>query len=166
MRRRDLSTEVVVQALEQTLSQVHVADGVDGLGNGDRPGVLAEVVAPMMLDALEMPLVDQHHYLLALGLIDLLEEILVSLVHKDLLQLREEDVGALNVPVNEVLIQALLGEALDSGLRNLLSVAHSLLNPRGHVVLEAAPDIVPHVNAGLMVQSLLSDHVHLLTEEL
>ena len=69
-----------------------------------------------------MPLVDEDNNLLTLGLVNLLEEVLVSLVNEDLLQLREENFSAGDVPVNEVLVEALLGESLGSGLSDLLSV--------------------------------------------
>jgi hypothetical protein len=55
-----------------------------------------------MLKSLHMPLVNNNHDLLVLRLIDDLEDVLISPINEDSLQLREEDVCALNVPVDEV----------------------------------------------------------------
>ena len=79
-------------------------------------------VAPVVLDAFEMPLVDENDDLLALALINLLEEVLISLVDEDLLDLGEEDLRRGNVPVDKVLIKALLSECLGANLSNLLLV--------------------------------------------
>lgn len=60
-----------------------------------------------MLDAFHVPLVYEYNYLLALGSIYLCKEILVSLVNKDLLELGEENVSALDEPVDGVHVEAL-----------------------------------------------------------
>ena len=75
-----------------------------------------------MLDALQMPLIHKHHNAIALTLIDLLEKVLITFVYKDLLQPREEYISALNVPVDKVLINALLCESSWTSLCNLLPV--------------------------------------------
>lgn len=89
----DFSADVVVQTLEETLSQVHVTDGIDAVRELHRAGKLSVAVAPVVLDALQMPLIDKHDDLLAFTLVDLLEEVLVSLVNEDLLDLGEEDLS-------------------------------------------------------------------------
>lgn len=76
----------------------------------------------MVLDALQVPLVNEDDDLLALRLVDLLKDVFVSPVNEDLLDLREENLSASDVPVNEVLIKALLCECLGSSLSDLLSI--------------------------------------------
>ena len=141
----------IVQALEETFPQVHIADGVNGLGKGNTTRKLAVAVAPVMLNTLEMPLVNQDDDLLSLALINLLEEILITLIDKDLFQSGEEDVSALCVPVDKVLVKALLGEGLRVGLRNLLAVGSQFLSVEALGVLDALEDVVRNVHAGLVV---------------
>ncbi len=112
VRRSDLSVKRIVKTLEETLSQVHVSDGIDGLCENHTSGKLAVAVAPVVLNTLDMPLVHKDNDLLCLALIDLLEKILIALVNENLLQSGEEDGRALNIPVDEVLIEALLGKCL------------------------------------------------------
>lgn len=164
--RGELSVEVVVEALEETLAQVQVADGVDGVGEVHRARQLPVVVAPMVLDALQVPLVDKDHNLVALSTVDLLVQILIALVHEDLLQSREEDLGALDVPVDEVLVEALLGESAGAGAGDLLAVGHELLDPEGLVVLQALEHVEGHLHAGLVVETFSRQLVHLGAEEL
>lgn len=76
----------------------------------------------MVLNTFEMPLVNKHNNFLCRVLINLSEKIFITLVHKDLLKSREEDLSGLSVPVDQVLIKALLCEGLRSGLSDLLAV--------------------------------------------
>ena len=96
--------ERVVKSLEQTLAQVHITDGVDGLCEDHRAGNLTIAVAPVMLDTLKMPLVYKHHNFLCRALINLSEEILITLVHEDFLESGKEDLSGLGVPVDQMLI--------------------------------------------------------------
>ena len=120
--------ERVVESLEQTLAQVHISDWVDGLGEDYRAGELTVAVAPVVLDTLEMPLVHEDDNLLTGALINLSEEILIALVNKNFLQSGEEDLSALDVPVDQVLIKALLCEGLWVSLSNLLAGGSELLS--------------------------------------
>ena len=122
VRGSDLSVERVVESLEETLAQVHITDGVDGVTEDNGAGDLAIAAAPVVLNTLEMPLVNKHNYFLCRVLINLSEKILITLVHKDLLKSGEEDLSGLSVPVDQVLIKALLCEGLRSGLSYLLAV--------------------------------------------
>ena len=97
--RGHLASQVVVETLEETLAQVHVSNGVDAFWELNRAGQLSISVAPVVLNAFQVPLVDQDHNLLALCLVYLLEQILVLFVHEDLLELGEEDRRVLGVPV-------------------------------------------------------------------
>ena len=54
---RYMATQVVVQALEETFAQVHVADGVNAFWELNRTWQLTISVAPVMLNALQVPLV-------------------------------------------------------------------------------------------------------------
>jgi hypothetical protein len=114
--------KVIVEALEETLAEVHVSDGIDRLGEVDRTRQLSVVMAPVVLDTFKMPLINQDNDLVALSTVYLLVEILIPLVNKDLLQSREEDLRALNVPVDEVLVEALFGEGLGACVGDLLAV--------------------------------------------
>lgn len=89
-----------------------------------------------MLNAFEMPLVNKHNNFLCRTLINLSEKILITFVHEDLLKSREEDLGSLSVPVDQVLIKALLCEGLRSGLSNLLAVGSEFLSVERLCILE------------------------------
>ena len=81
--------QVVVQSLEQTVTEVHVTDGVDVL-EVNTSGQLAVVMSPVVLDALHVPLVDDHNDFLGWVSIDGSEQVIVSLVNDDTLLVREE----------------------------------------------------------------------------
>jgi hypothetical protein len=166
VRWADLSANVVKEALEETLSQVHITDGVNGLSKSDWARKLTIAVAPVMLDALKMPLVHKDNDLLALALINLLEEVLVSLVDEDLLDLGEEDLRRGNVPVDKVLIKALLSECLGANLSDLLLVWVVLVSVEGLSVLNASPEVLRHVHASLVVEALGGHTVQFSAEEL
>lgn len=80
------------------------------------------MAAPVVLDALKMPLVHKNDDLLALSGVDLLVKIKVTLINEDLLQSGEENVCTLDVPVDQVLVKALLCECLGSDMSDLLAV--------------------------------------------
>jgi hypothetical protein len=69
-----------------------------------------------------MPLVHKNDDLLALSSVDLLVKIKVTLINEDLLQSGEENVCTLDVPVDQVLVKALLCECLGSDMSDLLAV--------------------------------------------
>ncbi len=166
MSRSELSVKVIVEALEETLAEVHVSDGVDRLGEADGTRQLSVVMAPVMLDTFKMPLINQDNDLVALSTVYLLVEILIPLVNKDLLQSREEDLRALDVPVDEVLVEALFGEGLGACVSDLLAVGKELLNPGRLLILETVPEVEGHLHAGLVIETLSRDLVHLCAEEL
>jgi hypothetical protein len=80
------------------------------------------MVAPVVLNTFQMPLVHNSYNLLAFTVIDMSEEILITLINKDLLSSWEEDVSRLNVPVDHVLIKAFFREGFGTYHSNLLSV--------------------------------------------
>ena len=79
-----------------------------------------------MFNTFKMPLIDYNNDSLGFRLINLFEEIFISLINKDLLESWEEDGGALNIPVDQMLIKALLSEGSGTCLSNLLSVTSEL----------------------------------------
>lgn len=107
---RDLSVQGVVQPLEQTVSEVEVADWVDAFWEVHAPGVLAVSVGPVVLDALHVELVDDYHDSLLWAAVDGLKEVIVPLVDEYALELGEVDVQVLDEPVDHVRVQALLSE--------------------------------------------------------
>ena len=97
----------VVQSLEQTVSQVHVSDWVDSLCEVHASWELSVSMSPVVLDTFHVPLVDHHHNLLFLGLVDLSEQFSVFIVDEDALEPWEENSSVLNIPVDQVLVKAL-----------------------------------------------------------
>jgi len=64
----------------------------------------------MMLNSFHVPLIDYNDYSLSLCLINLFEEILISLINEYSLELREEYISGLNIPIHCFGIQAFLSE--------------------------------------------------------
>ena len=92
--RGNLSVQVVVKSLEQTLTQVHIANRVDALGELNRARDLTISVAPVMLNTFQVPLVnkdDNFFAWLALG-VYFLEQLLVAFINNNLLEFGEENV--------------------------------------------------------------------------
>jgi len=110
VRRMDLSPFRIPQTLVQTLAQVHVANRVNAFWELDGTRQLAVPVAPVVLDAFHVPLVDDHDNFVALGVVDLFEKLGVALVHANSLPLGEEGGHRSDIPVHEVLVHALFGE--------------------------------------------------------
>jgi len=161
----NFSVQVVVQSLEQTFSQVHVANRVDAFGELNGAGNLSVPVAPVMLNAFQMPLVDENDNLLALRLIDDAEKFIVFLVNEDLLVLGEEDGQGLDKPVHLVLVQTLFSVRRSAHLSNLCSFGIELITPSTGVVLESPNSVLGQVEASLVVKSLPSVLVELTPEE-
>jgi len=161
VRTGNLSVDVVEQTLEKTFTQVHVTDGVNWLSEVYTAGQLAVTVAPMVLDALQMPLVYDDNDTSAFALVDLLEQVFIAFVNENLLQPWEEYIRALNVPVDQMLIETLLRECLRASLCNLMSVRYHLIRPLRHVVHVPSPQVVRHKHACLVHQSLVSYSIHL-----
>ncbi len=158
--------ERVVKSLEETLAQVHITNGVDGICEHYRAGHLTIAIAPVMLDSLKMPLINKNDNFLCRALINLCEEILITLVHKDFLKSGEEDLSRLGVPVDQMLIETLLGEDLRIGLGNLLTVGCELLTVERLSILRALEEVVGNVHTGLVVETIGGLRIQLCTEEL
>lgn len=112
-----------------------------------------------------MPLVDYNHDLAVVGLVYCPEYVFVSLVHEYLLYLREEDSCILDVPVYQMLIQALLSKGLWSSLMNLLSVAEQFVSPWSQHVLVPLHQVMRQVKPGFMVKPLPSSGIKFRAQE-
>ena len=66
VRASNLSVKIIVHTLEETLSQIHIANWVDGLLEYDTARELTISVAPVVLDTLKMPLVNNNNNSLSL----------------------------------------------------------------------------------------------------
>ena len=67
-----MAVQVVVQPLEETFSQVHVANGVN-IFELNGAGDLSVPVGPVVFNALHVPLVDQDYNFVSFSLLNLLE---------------------------------------------------------------------------------------------
>lgn len=105
----DVSVEIVVEAVEETLFEVHVADGVD-VHEFDGARHLSVASSPVVFDSFHVHLVDHNHNLVALSVLNLGEEVFVTLVNEDLFEFREENIAALDEPVHVVSIHTFLRE--------------------------------------------------------
>ena len=105
----DVSVEIVVKAVEETLFEVHVADGVD-VHEFDRARHLSIASSPVVFNSFHVHLVDYNHNLVALSVLNLREQVFVTLVNEDLFEFREEYITALDEPVHAVSIHTLLRE--------------------------------------------------------
>ena len=98
----------VPQTLVKTFAQVHVTDRVNAFNEFNGSGQLAVPVAPVVLDALQMPLVDNNDNFLALCAVNFVEKLFITLIDANSLPLGEEIGHGCNIPVHEVLIHTLL----------------------------------------------------------
>lgn len=133
--RGNFSVKRIVEALEETVTEVHVANRINTLRELYTAWELAVQVSPLVLNALHMPLVDHNNNSLLRTLINGLKEVLVTLIHKDLLQAREVNINVLDIPVDKVRIYALLRELV--GLTVLLPVDQVLF--LGLIAIVAIP---------------------------
>ena len=154
--RCDLSLQVVVQSVEETFAQVHVADWVDTLGEVDRAGDLAIAMGPVVLNALHVPLVDDNDNFVTLGVINLPKQLLILLIDHDLLELGEVQIGRLNKPVHLGGVQAFFCEGRRAHLCQLVVVRVGLILPAGDTHLPLFEDVFWHVETRLVCESLPS----------
>jgi hypothetical protein len=95
----DLSLERVVHHVEQTFSQVHVADRVDFFSDELASRQLAELVSPQVLDAFHVPLVDDGDDFSAFVVLDdFLVKSDVSFVDEKSFEAWDEDLESFYVP--------------------------------------------------------------------
>ena len=164
MSTSKLSMQVVVHPLEETLSQIHVSNRVNGLLEIDASWHLAISLAPEMLDSLQVPLVYYCNNCLTLTFINCSEEVLVSLVDKYFFNSWEEHLERLNVPVYEILIQTFLRENSWASLSQLLSVALKFKTPVGTTtVLDSSEYILREVHSRFMIESFVGNWIYLCT---
>ena len=120
----------------------------------DTAGNLSIAMAPVMLDAFHVPLVNEYDYLLSLGSVYLRKEILVSLVNEDLLELGEENVSTLDEPVHRVHIEALFRESLWANKSKLRAHFLVLVRIEGASILESLECVLRQVHPCLMQKPL------------
>ena len=89
----NFSLQVVEESLEQSISEVHIANWIDFSINENRSRGLTVVGAPMMLDYFHVPLVCDNNNLFGFCFVNELKELSVSLVNKDFFHLWEEDIS-------------------------------------------------------------------------
>ena len=164
--RCNLSVYVVVIAFEQTRLQVQISNRVDSFGELHASGQLAIASAPLMFNSFHVPLVDKDNNAIAFSLVNRLEQVQVTLVNKYALDLWEVNVRSLDVPVNLVGVQALLGKCLRAYVLQLRNVRNPLLHVLSVAVLKALGDVIKDVhNTGLVMNSCPCLLVQLGTKE-
>jgi len=82
--------QVIVQALEQALAEIHIANWIDSLREINAARHLSVPVSPVMLDSFHVPLIHNDNNLFTLSIVNLSEQVLVSLINNDLFHLGEE----------------------------------------------------------------------------
>jgi len=107
--------KIVVHTLPETSTQVHITNRVNSVLELNASGKLTISVAPVVLNTFQMPLVNENDNLLTGGFVNLFEEVLIFHINKNSLQLREEHISALSIPVDKMLITALFTECGGTG---------------------------------------------------
>ena len=145
----------VVESLEKTVSKIHVSDNIDAIWEGDRSWELSVSVSPVVLDTLHVPLVDQDNNFLLRALINLSEKVIVSLINENILEFWEENCEGLNVPVDEIWVQALFTELRWLRVVQSSGGLRSLTTPElisGHA--QSSPEVTCEVHPLLMIKSI------------
>jgi len=142
MSSSDVSMEVVVEAIEETFSKVHISDGVNAFGEFYRARNLAEAGSPVVFDSFHVHLVDDNNDFVTFGLLNLGEEVFVTLINENFFELREENIGGLDVPVHHVGVNAFLREGRRSNKSKLVSVVKHLISVTRVLVSVALHKIV------------------------
>jgi len=75
--------EIVVQYLEQTISEIHIADWVDSFLEIYTSWQLSVSVGPLVFDTFHVPLIYYYDNFLMRAFIDFLEQIFVFLIYKN-----------------------------------------------------------------------------------
>ena len=119
----NVSVEIIVEAVEETLFEVHVTDGVD-VHEFNRARYLSIASSPVVLNSFHVHLVDHNHDLITLSILNLGEEVFITLVNEDLFEFREENITTLDEPVHVVSIHTFLREGRGTNERELVSVVH------------------------------------------
>jgi hypothetical protein len=156
--RGSLTAVDVVKTLEETFTEVHVADGVDSFGELNGTRKLAVPVAPVVLDAFHVPLVDNDNDFFTIRAVNLFKKLFVLLINKDSLEMGEESCAGLSVPINLVLVQTFLCEGSGAHQGDLTSVVYVLLDPLCVTPLVSPRKVVESIHSGL-VSKLLSSGV-------
>ena len=100
----------VVKSLEKTFAQVHISNWIYAIWEFDWARILSISVTPMMFNTFQMPLVHQNNNFLPTWSINLFKKILIFLINKYSLKVREESCYSLCVPVYLMLIETFLSK--------------------------------------------------------
>jgi len=103
-----------------------------------------------MLDSFHVPLVDDNNNFLAFGAVNLFEELFILLVNEDPLEMREESGASLGVPVNLVLVKALLSKGGGTHQGDLCLVIKVFVDPLRATPLESFYDEINQVHSGFV----------------
>ena len=152
----NFSVQVVVEALEETFTKVHVANRVDAISKVDAAGNLAVPMSPVMLDTFHMPLVYDNDDLFTLGLINFAEEGLILLIDQDLFDFGEEHVSRLDVPIHVAGIETFLRESSGANHLKFLPIVDCFADPARVEVLESLDKVLRKIKASLVKDSLPS----------
>lgn len=165
VRRCNLTMEVVVPLLEETTAHVEVTDRVDWFFELDGPGVLAIPMRPVMFNPFHVPLVNHNYNLFAVTPVDLVEQIIIPVVNKNLLQMREVRGRAPNVPVHQVPIKTLLWKRRWSRYGHLRIVGLHLRVPVGALQLDQPLQVLGDVKPCLVKTPVDSGLIKFLSNE-
>lgn len=128
----------VIVAFKETFTQVHVADWIDSFCELHTTRQLSVPCAPLMFDALHVPLINKNDYAMALSIVNLLEQVSIALVNKDPFDSWEVNVGRLDVPIYLEGVQTLFSEGLSANVSQLRQIGFTLISVHGVPVLEAS----------------------------
>lgn len=96
----NFSVYIVVQSVEETLSQVQITNRVDTFREHNRSWYLPIMMAPVVLNTFHVPLVYDSYYLFALAIVNVSEEVFITLINEDFLHSWEKDISGCNVPID------------------------------------------------------------------
>jgi len=162
----NLSVKVVVHTLPKTSTQVHITDRVYTFLKFYASGKLTISVAPVVLNTFQMPLVDDYYNLLTWGFVNLFEKVFIFHINENSLHLREENIRALSIPVDKMLITALLTESGGTGHWQFLFVRIILVVPHSTVVPSSSLEVLSNIEACFVIKSLPSSVINLVTCEM
>lgn len=163
--RGNFSTLNVVETLEKTFTQVHVTDGINAFRELNGTRELSVSVAPVVFNTFHVPLIDNDDNFLALGTVNLFKKVLVLLINKDFLEVREESGSSLSEPINLMLVQAFLSKCSRSDQRDLVTVVNALIYPLRIAPLESLHEIVKSIGSCLVSKSMSGPGVKFTTHK-
>ena len=108
--RGNFSVKGIVKSLEKTVSKVHISNDIDAIWECHRSWELSVSVSPVVLNTFHVPLIDKDNNFLLGAFINLSEKVIVSPVDENTLEFWEENCEGLNIPIDEIWVEAFLCE--------------------------------------------------------